>query len=158
MKLGYWTIGSLPELEHLPPKQRKALLQRCVHPGVYLQILVRAVLIGFFWLLVTLLALLTLGWATTGRADSVVNGMPFQWRAAGSAAIVVFFLVFDYQMQLRGIRLQIREAIFRASAGDRLPVCLKCGYDLEGAAGDRCPECGTNINVPDKANKSAHED
>jgi hypothetical protein len=29
------------------------------------------------------------------------------------------------------------------------PVCIGCGYLLEGVAGPRCPECGRRIGTPD---------
>jgi hypothetical protein len=46
----------------------------------------------------------------------------------------------------RGVRPALRRDLIRHGR----PVCLSCGYDLVGAAGERCPECGddiTNLSV-----------
>jgi hypothetical protein len=39
----------------------------------------------------------------------------------------------------------LRRARQRATS-DRLGLCLACGYDLRGAAHERCPECGVAIS------------
>src|SRR6185369_9614906 len=36
------------------------------------------------------------------------------------------------------IRLVLRACLRMQS----IPLCLQCGYDLQGRAGDNCPECG----------------
>ncbi len=39
-------------------------------------------------------------------------------------------------------RGQILFYLERIARSQRLPRCLKCGYDLTGLTSDRCPECG----------------
>jgi len=41
------------------------------------------------------------------------------------------------------IRMRLRERLNLAG----IPVCMSCGYSLEGLPGDRCPECGTPVPV-----------
>jgi hypothetical protein len=46
----------------------------------------------------------------------------------------------------RRLRRRIVERIAAERELGRLPACLHCGYDLRGAAGERCPECGKFVD------------
>ena len=39
-------------------------------------------------------------------------------------------------------------AAIRGRRVDDQPLCRRCGYDLTGRAGDRCPECGRDLTRP----------
>jgi|SRR5688572_30653966 len=58
------------------------------------------------------------------------------WFVALGATLLTFF-------PLRALR-RARRVRLRGEAG----LCLACGYDLRGAAHERCPECGATIPRP----------
>ena len=77
------------------------------------------------------------GWGVAGlRAEMVA---PLLWVVSG--------LVW-YQCSLIRIRGQLLIYLENAARRERLPMCLKCGYDLTGLAGTRCPECGMTQPPP----------
>ena len=53
-----------------------------------------------------------------------------------------------FQLQMILLRSSIRLKIMNSLRGERVPVCLKCGYDQTGNQSDRCPECGAPVRVP----------
>ena len=61
------------------------------------------------------------------------------------------FLVMNLGLLLVGVALLMTlhgypflRAFLRKNLNEHgIPVCLKCGYDLRGSEGRRCPECGT---------------
>lgn len=134
MKGSGWTIGGLPELAHLTPRQRRHLLGLRV-VGWYLQLIAYSILLG------------GLAAGLFGMALGVAGAPDQATRMLGGivwclAAVVV------YRALLWQIRAAIRLEVKVPYTGRRLPFCFACGYDLTGASGDRCPECGQPVQVP----------
>ncbi len=52
-----------------------------------------------------------------------------------------------HRLAHRIARRKTQRWLQRYNAGKRLPICLACGYDLQGTAPDAttCPECGSEI-------------
>lgn len=141
----YWRIQSLPELNHLTDEQRQALAAT----GIFRKAR-RGLITAGIWVALPLTGLcnaLFQKWLVTPELS---------WIALTSAFILGF--VVGYQFFLRRVRIDIREAIVEAYRGERLPVCLKCGYPLEGIEGGKCPECGHGIMVKTKPETEAHPD
>jgi hypothetical protein len=129
-----WTIGQFPELDHLEPAQRAALLARIpwwTYPLVIAGSLVQGLLLGGVGLAYTYL---------------VSRSM----RAAGVTAAVVTIAasVGLYLYRLTRIRADMRRTLADAFLGERPPFCLECGYDLRASNATHCPECGKPI--PDR--------
>jgi hypothetical protein len=51
-----------------------------------------------------------------------------------------------YQCHLIRIHGQLLIYLDKAAKKERLPMCLHCGYNLEGLPGKVCPECGKRIH------------
>jgi hypothetical protein len=64
--------------------------------------------------------------------------------------VVAFAMVFvaAFQFQFIRQRSQLRLELMKSFKGQRLPVCLACGYDQSANITDRCPECGARIRSP----------
>lgn len=56
-----------------------------------------------------------------------------------AAAVWVLSYLLFVAVCVRSLRRAVR-ALLRERG---IHVCMACGYDLRGGAGDRCPECGT---------------
>ena len=50
-----------------------------------------------------------------------------------------------YQWHLIRIRGQLRIYLEQVARKQQLPLCLNCGYNLQGLPGPLCPECGAGI-------------
>ena len=129
----HWTIGQFPELDHLDPAQRAAVL-RGVPWWTYPLMALRALVVG-------------------GVAAGVVAAVLIE--TAGAAVAASTFIVLGvgltlgaYLTQLNTIRRTLRSEIAASFAGRRPPFCLHCGYDLRVTSADRCPECGRPVVVP----------
>jgi uncharacterized paraquat-inducible protein A len=124
----------MPELSHLKPDDRRRLLANVKAGRLMTGIIVRSLGMS---LLAALIAGALISWPS--RMVSIL------------AACVVGTLVFSaiYHGHMLFIRAQIRFHMMKASRGERVPVCLKCGYDLIASQQDRCPECGAPVRVPD---------
>jgi hypothetical protein len=124
-----WLISQFPELDHLDPPQRTAVL-KLVPWSFYPRIVVISVCWGLFWFGVTVALTFLLP-----RKIGVILG-------AGVGFVVTFYLYLEH---LDEVRTVIRREIARAFAGRRPPFCFSCGYDFRNLAGDVCPECGQSI-------------
>jgi hypothetical protein len=75
------------------------------------------------------------GFAVASKRDSAF-GLPGTWQTTVAVPLWVFLPVGAWPVVRWGVR---RGQAWRRG---RRGWCLGCGYDLRGAAGGRCPECG----------------
>jgi hypothetical protein len=124
----------MPELGELGVQERKSLLAQANAKSVQSHLLAYS---SVFSALPAAAA-----FYATGDASQAWVSIP--------SAIVAFVLVWVivYQYQLIRIRAAARLEIMKLLKGRRLPVCLRCGYDLTAIESDRCPECAAPIRVP----------
>jgi uncharacterized paraquat-inducible protein A len=127
----YWTIGSFPELNHLEPEERAAILRRLPR-WTSLKIILRAARPAFFFAVIPM---------------AFVGGVPVSVRAIAFLIVFVPVGICFYLSYIGRIRIQMRETIAEAFRGERLPFCMNCGYDLRAAAEERCPECGAAVKA-----------
>lgn len=132
----FWTFRSLPELNHLTEDEKSRVIRSAAPLDSRIGLSGTVVSAGLC--------------AGTVAAGIFAGGM-------GLVAISLTFLiaallggVLMFQFQMRRIRLSLRLFLFEHFRGRKLPVCLRCGYDLTGNATDRCPECGANVVMPEK--------
>lgn len=139
----YWRICSFPELEHLTEEERKRIVRENVPPRYMILIVVRSLGAGVMTLFVTLLV--------------VGSSVGSYWRTmvaymgqlvVGMIALLALVSVFAYQFQLISLRRHLRMYLEEVAKRQRLPMCLNCGYNLEGLKGQVCPECGKRIATP----------
>jgi uncharacterized membrane protein YeaQ/YmgE (transglycosylase-associated protein family) len=132
----YWTIRAFPELAHLRERERHHLLRTCAGPGVHYGLFLRSVLWGAFGAVISIPCLHFLTDLFSAAIHTIF--------VAVTGAIVTLLA---YQWSMRIIRADLRFELIEAFRGERLPVCLRCGYNLTGIHGDECPECGGGIRV-----------
>ena len=130
----FWRPASMPELAHLSASDRRRILRRAIPPRWWVFVALRCLAVGALAWIVTMM---TFAWMQGGRVTAM--------GAATAGVAGGCLLVVAYRVQLGWLRKAMRDGIREASAGERTPVCLTCGYDLTGHTGDDCPECGGNV-------------
>ena len=130
----YWRISRFQELEHIPEADRAELLRRLVPPGTYASLIARSAILG-----------LVFG-NLAGFALSQLLDLRMPVGAIVTLTLVASSATLFYQWFLLRVRGQLLLSLERAAREKRLPMCLRCGYNLEGLPGDVCPECGTRIH------------
>ena len=133
----YFRLTSMPELEHLTPSQRRALIRRCVGAWIVWWMIAKSIGLGIF--LGIIAGILVQSVLQPGDALVATTFL------AGSA----FFSFLAYLVSLVRIRGSMLIWLERHGRESELPMCLGCGYDLEGAVSDTCRECGARI-VPSR--------
>jgi hypothetical protein len=128
----HWTIAQFPELDHLTPEQRAALL-RGVPWWTYRVIRGRALVVG-----------LIVGGVVFGSTWDVLRS---DLRMISTTAAAVATMVGVYLLQMSHLRRLMRVEIAAAFKGERPPFCFHCGYDLRAGVEPRCPECGQDACV-----------
>jgi hypothetical protein len=129
-----WTIAQFPELNHLEPDQRAALLAgipRWTYPLLIVGSFIQGLLLGGLALAYSLL-------------------LTRSFKASGITAIAVALAssVALYHYRLSRVRADMRRTIAEACQGERTPFCFQCGYDLRASDATRCPECGRELPPP----------
>jgi DNA-directed RNA polymerase subunit RPC12/RpoP len=137
-----WATSRFPELNHLTAEQRQQLLGKIRHTRVTVHLIAQGVTLG-------VVGGLVVGFGTLDGTVAVI-GSTSELLIRSACALVVAGVVgcVVYQVQLHRIRSEVRSTIKRELEGERVPVCLNCGYDVQGARDPRCPECGAGIVVP----------
>lgn len=94
------------------------------------------VLVGFLAWMGWRIWRLSTGVLPATAVPRLLHWMP--WIVASlNAAVIGMALAFQRRLKRRvSARLEAEREM------GRLPECLRCGYDLRGSAGERCPECG----------------
>ena len=127
----HWRMGTFVELEHLSDEDRDRLLNACGGRRTMGMMIVRSALFG------------------------VVFGFFAARLFGGRLPMAMFFGLFGlatvlgavivYQVQIIRIHGALGIFLDRMAGNEQLPMCLRCGYSLEGSSSDRCPECGFPI-------------
>ena len=133
----HWRIGTFVEFEHLSDEDRDRLLKACGGRRMISVMVVRSVFFGIVFGVVCGM----LAGALFGRRLPTEMAAGLQGLATVLGAVVV------YQLQIIRIHGQLRIFLGRMARKEPLPMCLRCGYSLEGLSPDRCPECGLSIAV-----------
>ena len=71
--------------------------------------------------------------------------MPNKYAGGIAGVFTLAGMVVSYQFFITRIRGQLLMYLEKRAREQRLPLCLNCGYNLKGLAGDVCPECGAKI-------------
>ncbi len=129
----YWTIKQLPEVKHLTPEQWASLTERVDLADIYWSLGRRSCLLAGIAGII--------GW-------SVFASTSVQIAAVAAAIAFTGTAVFIWRLLLLRIRAALRLTLKQQLRGQRLPVCLDCGYDVRGGESDRCPECGALVVPP----------
>ena len=127
----HWRVGTFVELEHLSDEDRHRLLKECAGPRTIGMMIVRSV---FFGLVCGLFAAALFGRRLPPEMAAGLFGLG---TVLGALAV--------YQLQIIRIHGQLRIFLGHMARNEPLPMCLRCGYSLEGLSPDRCPECGFPI-------------
>ncbi len=131
----YWTFNALPELNHLSKDDRRKVLRRARATPVWIGLWIRSALMA---LLAGALIVFILQNAAASDATTI---------SLTCSSVVVLAAAF-FQIQFILQRAAMRNEIMRLLRGQRVPVCLECGYDQSDNTTDRCPECGSTTRVP----------
>jgi hypothetical protein len=131
-----WRIAQFPELDHLDPDQRAAVLAQLPW-WTYPLMWVRAILGGFS---IASSACALIGFACIAMGLGPDLGFLLAVIPATILAAVGLYLLY-----LRDVRENLRATIADAYAHERPPFCFACGYDLRASDATHCPECGKLI-------------
>ena len=132
----FWTLRSLPELNHLDEQQKREVIRASMTWRHHLRMSMKVLLGATFFGMLPGSYL-----ARGGDPWVIVITIMLSGAVAG---------LFVFQLEMANIRRSLRRFLFDHFRGKRLPVCLRCGYDLTDNQTDRCPECGANVVMPEK--------
>lgn len=130
-----WRIESFTELEHLALEDRKRLVRQCFGRTGFLRMMILPVLVGGgcgAWLGLMMFDFL---------------GIPRPWFDILVGGAVLAGALLGYQFELIRIRGQLLIHLEEMAGTQKLPMCLRCGYNLEGLQSKTCPECGFRLGA-----------
>ena len=131
-----WSPENAPELRAFPPEHRERILRESLETargGAYSGLR----LLGVLVVAVVSLGLTVKFLQWVGYRGGVL--------ALDLGVVVVPFLVAYVVYQLRVLqpyRQSLRRRVREYYAGEAVPVCLKCEYDMSGTRTTACPQCG----------------
>ena len=126
----YWRIGSFLELQHLSDEDRARLLRK--HAGWRTLVCIVVCALSFGFLAGMIATLLTAVFLSRSPAAVLALG----------AGFFALLSVVAYQAQLIWLRSGLRAFLADEAQHSALPLCIHCGYNVQGLASNRCPECG----------------
>ncbi|MEX0776337.1 MAG: hypothetical protein WD042_11585 [Phycisphaeraceae bacterium] len=128
------TLHSMPEMRHVPASLRTAVALRAMRdPTTWLVVLVMAVALA-------IAGLVTLSWSML-----VAQRLSFQAMLVSVAAVAALCSLGLHQFLMRMVRAGVKAFVHRHYRSGHWHICLHCGYDQRGTAGDHCPECGAAV-------------
>ena len=96
-----------------------------------------------FWLMLLGLAVLYMtATMLAGRIMTQYFGSPDLVRVVAGASCGVVVSLTAWRLFRDRTRRHLRERLVQLG----VPICIPCGYDLRGSK-ERCPECGTTIEI-----------
>ena len=129
----YFRLTSLPELRHLTLSERRELIRTSIGSSITRSIFPRSLGFGIMFGIVEM-ALIHASWLR--------DQFPAWFTLFLTSTVSTFVIYWIYLVRIRGGVLLYVEAQRKSH---RLPMCLECGYNLEGVANSTCPECGAHI-------------
>lgn len=134
----YWRLSQIPELQHLSDRERKQLFRMHIKWFTRFWLVVRAMAGGFVLAMpITLLLHLLIKNLVSDQATQVLFYVFPMLLIAGTLLVYQFFMI-----RIRAeMRIYLQEA---KRSGEKLPVCVKCGYAIHGTS-RTCPECGAAV-------------
>ena len=129
----YFRLTSLPELQHLTPRERRKLIRASVGSSIVYRIAAKSFGLGLILGIVGM---------------NLIHGLWLRNSFPGwitQLLITAVATVLIYCTSLIRIRGGVLMYLEQYGKDSRLPMCLNCGYSLEGIASETCPECGGRI-------------
>lgn len=139
----FWTIGSIPEVHAIPEPGRSRLLRQHATVRTYAVIIGRSLIVA---LVLSLIAASAIAQWVTGNS-ALIGGL-ILW------PIITACIYLAHLVRIRG---QLCTVLGEALKRGVMPVCLRCGYWLEGLDAMNCPECGARIIEQTATQRDARE-
>ncbi|HVP72118.1 MAG TPA: hypothetical protein VMS30_00170 [Phycisphaerales bacterium] len=124
----------MPEFAHVTPDGRRRILRSARAARAWAFMAAKSALLGF------------LAYVIVSNLSTLSSQPNLRIVAGATAGVLVAALIMQVHLCLA--RLTMRAQIMNLLRGERVPVCLRCGYDQSGNESDRCPECGASVRVP----------
>jgi len=135
----HWRISSFPELEHLSDAERLQILRRHVGWWFYVKAIFISIIQGLAVGIVLSFPLNICAYYL-GASNKTFEIIGFVTSLA-----IISGIIGSYQYFINRVRGQLRMYLEKAAKEQPLPLCMNCGYNIEGAKESRCPECGVKI-------------
>ena len=136
----YWTLSSLPELQHLTDAERKQVIAQSLGWKTRTFLIAKCIAVGMLTAIVCAI-LLNLAMDATKTPVDIVN----QVNLISLPICCLAGCIGSYQVWILRFRRQLRRYLQeRREAGEDVPVCFKCGYAIAHGI-SQCPECGEAV-------------
>ena len=135
----YWRLESLPELEHFSDDERSQMLRRYTGKWFSMRLFLGCILRAFSIAFIVVVVAVPYIFKQTPLPSFAPGSLIFA--LVPFVGLIISAGIYQYRLiQIRGqLRLYLEEL---KAQGQRLPVCIKCGYAISQQF-NRCPECGT---------------